>query len=804
MESLPEDRPVRPWPLAVALLLLFGGIGLALYLTYVKLRLGYDPTFVSACNFGGKLNCDQVQTHPASEIFGLPLALYAIPTYLVMAFLAFFGLRGGPRAGTATSYLAGLGVLTVLHSAYLAWVSHTQIGFYCPYCIGLYVVNLSTTVLAFAASRRGVLGSVSLAFSGLGALRRPLVPAAIFFVVAGALTVLGFLQARSQMLESAKALIASQMAAPVPAEVAPADAAAATGSDTAAQQTTGAPAKVAAAARPPAARPKPKVTENGLDWFDVPLADDEHSLGPVDAPVTFVAFKDFECGFCRFVHAQEHPLHEKYKDKVRFVFKHYPMNGDCNYRMGGERMHEGACRAAFAASCAQEQGKFWEMNDLLYQNQKRFSDEELRGYAEKLGLDLAAYDACRASDRPKQRIERDVRIAARARINGTPRIYINGRMVTGSTATDVLDYYIQQALENPVLAAPVAQPVTDATPRSVKAQKQAGAFWIDAFEASIDGSGKAVSVPQVKPAMVNWYEAKAACEKAGKRLCSEEEWVSACIGQAATDPDGDGRFTDGAVQGRMYPYGAFYEVGACRDSEDELHGAPGATGANAGCVTPEGVYDLTGNVYEWVGATAETSAMMGGDWRSGSGGTCRRVTTTFGAGYKNSTTGFRCCSDEQTREVATAAQVAEPTLPKALGAKVPDDLVLETTSGSKLSPQSFKGKVTYLTFFASWCGNCKKQMPAIKQWQDEWGAKGFQVVGINVDRTAANGERYIQELAPNFTVALDPSARTMSDFDISAMPTSFIIDRDGVVRERVVGYKEAEVAATRKKITDLL
>jgi thiol-disulfide isomerase/thioredoxin len=111
--------------------------------------------------------------------------------------------------------------------------------------------------------------------------------------------------------------------------------------------------------------------------------------------------------------------------------------------------------------------------------------------------------------------------------------------------------------------------------------------------------------------------------------------------------------------------------------------------------------------------------------------------------------------------------------------------------------------VTYLTFFASWCGNCKKQMPAIKLWQDEWAAQGFQVVGINVDRTASSGQRYIDELAPNFTVALDPSARTMSDFDISAMPTSFIIDREGVVRERVVGYKDAEIAATRKKITDL-
>lgn len=800
MDTLPENRPARTWPLGLAILLLLGGIGVAAYLAYVKLRLGYDPTFVSACNFGGKLNCDQVQTHPASEVFGLPLALYAVPTYLLMALLAFFGIKRGPSSGTATSYLAGMGLVTVLHAGYLAWVSHSQIGFYCPYCMALYAVNVGVTALAFAARGQGVGATIREAVTGLMGLRAPLVPALVFFAVAGGASVLVFQQSRSQMLEDAKARIAQQMAAPAPVEVAAAEGAkpeAAVGGDAAKAPTA------AEAAKPVAARPTPKVTENGLDFFETPLADDEHSQGPVDAPVTFVAFKDFECGFCRYVSTQEAPLHAKYKDKVRFVFKHYPMNGDCNYRMGRERMHEGACRAAFAASCAEEQGKFWEMDEVLYQNQKRFSDEELRGYAEKVGLDLAKYDACRASERPQQRVERDVRIAARARINGTPRIYINGRMVTGSTATDVLDYYIQQALANPVMTAPVAKPVDDATPRMVKAQKASGAFWIDAFEASVDAAGKAVSVPKVEPAKVSWFEAKAACEAAGKRLCSEEEWVSACIGQAAADPDGNGRFTDGAVQGRMYPYGAFYEAGACRDAEDELKGAPGPTGANAGCVTPEGVYDLTGNMYEWIGDTAEGSAMMGGDWRSGSGGTCRRSAATFGAGYKNATTGFRCCADSESKEVATAAEVKTAAAPQALGAKVPADLVLDTTAGGKLSPASFKGKVTYLTFFASWCGNCKKQMPAIKLWQDEWAAKGFQVIGINVDRTAASGQRYIDELAPNFTVALDPSARTMSDFDISAMPTSFIIDREGVVRERVVGYKDAEIVGVRKKITDL-
>src|SRR5690606_23731235 len=147
-----------------------------------------------------------------------------------------------------------------------------------------------------------------------------------------------------------------------------------------------------------------------------------------------------------------------------------------------------------------------------------------------------------------------------------------------------------------------AKAATAETPTMVQMRKASGSFWIDAFEASIDAQGRAVSVPNVKPALASWFEAKAACEKAGKRLCTEEEWVSACIGEPATDANNNGNFTDGEVTGRMYPYGAFYEKGACRESEDKYKGEAGPTGGNPGCRTPEGVYDLAGNLYEWVGA----------------------------------------------------------------------------------------------------------------------------------------------------------------------------------------------------------
>ena len=99
-------------------------------------------------------------------------------------------------------------------------------------------------------------------------------------------------------------------------------------------------------------------------------------------------------------------------------------------------------------------------------------------------------------------------------------------------------------------------------------------------------------------------------------MCTEEEWVSACIGEPANDHNNNGKFVDGPVVGRLYPYGPFYEKDTCRDSEDKLNGKPTKTGSMPGCRTPEGIYDLSGNLYEWIGKSADDAAMMGGDFRT--------------------------------------------------------------------------------------------------------------------------------------------------------------------------------------------
>ena len=803
MESTRTDDGIaRTWPLWATLALLVVGTAVAAWLVLIKIRLGYDSTYVSACNMGGKLNCDAVQTHPTSSLFGLPVALYALPTYAVMAVLALIGQAREEHSRRALTYLAGIGTLTVLHAAWLAYVSAAHIGSFCTFCMTLYVVNLGATVFAFVALGSGPVAVAKEALAGLAARQGPLGAPAMVFIGTAAVSWFSYDVTRQTYMEEQQARIAAQFAGSTGGGAAGAEAqpeAAPAPAQTGAATTASAPKKAAATCTP--AKVTPKLTKNGWDYYEIPVGPDDYVLGPANAPVTYVVFKDFECSFCRFVANQEKRLKTKYKEEVRWVYKNYPMNADCNWRMGGERMHEGACRAAFAAYCAHEQGKFWVMHDTLYENQPKFSDEELKGYAQKVGLDMAKYSECRASQRPLQKIKRDLALAAKMRIMGTPRIYVNNRALDGSKASDVLDYVIRTAMKHPP---------DGSTPDMVRAKTATRTFWIDAFEGSIDRDGVAHSLPGVMPAQTNWFEAKAACEKSGKRLCTEEEWVSACAGEPAVEYVGPIQryrktYTNGPVVGRMYPYGALYQKGRCRDSEDKYTGEAGKTGVLPGCRTPDGVYDLAGNYQEWVGHTPEGSTMMGGEWRSESSSGCRAGSKTYGAGIKNDTTGFRCCADTKVAAKEIAGSLDAASIDEIVGGSIPKDLDLEIHGGAdKLTPKSFRGKVTFLTFFASWCGNCRKQMPAIKAWQDEWKARGFQVVAIDVDREKAKGERYVKTLNPNFTIAYDPTAQSMTDFDINAMPTSFIVDRKGKIVKRVIGYKDDNIPDTRRTIQELL
>ncbi|MGV3625640.1 MAG: DsbA family protein [Archangium sp.] len=159
-------------------------------------------------------------------------------------------------------------------------------------------------------------------------------------------------------------------------------------------------------------------------------------LGPKNAPVTIVAFSDFQCPFCSRVVPTLHDLEKQYEGKIKVVFKHQPLP-----------FHNNAKIAAAASMAANEQGKFWEMHDKLFANQQALDRPNLERYAQELGLDMGKFKAALDSNKYDAYIQADSAEGMRVGANGTPTFFINGRQVVGAQPIDAFKNVIDDELK---------------------------------------------------------------------------------------------------------------------------------------------------------------------------------------------------------------------------------------------------------------------------------------------------------------------------------------------------------------------
>jgi protein-disulfide isomerase len=161
----------------------------------------------------------------------------------------------------------------------------------------------------------------------------------------------------------------------------------------------------------------------------MPVAEDrDHIQGPADAAVTLVQYGDYECPYRGEAYPIIKEVQARLGDSLRFVFRNFPITTS----------HPHAERAAEAAEAAAAQGKFWEMHDLLYENQRRLRDEDLHTYAERLGLDVELFDKEMADHAHAERVREDFMSGVRSGVNGTPTFYINGVRHDDSYEAEVL------------------------------------------------------------------------------------------------------------------------------------------------------------------------------------------------------------------------------------------------------------------------------------------------------------------------------------------------------------------------------
>jgi protein-disulfide isomerase len=160
------------------------------------------------------------------------------------------------------------------------------------------------------------------------------------------------------------------------------------------------------------------------------------SRGPEGAPVTIVEFSDFECPYCARAEPAVKEVLAAYPGKIRLVYRDFPLP-----------MHPRAPKAAEAAHCAADQGKYWEMHEKLFANATKLELGDLKGYAREVGLDSGKFDKCLDSGEKAKVVEGHRKAGEDAGVSGTPAFFINGRLLSGAQPPEAFKAIIDQELK---------------------------------------------------------------------------------------------------------------------------------------------------------------------------------------------------------------------------------------------------------------------------------------------------------------------------------------------------------------------
>lgn len=370
------------------------GFGCSLYLFTRKI----DPSGTSICSVSATIDCDVVNGSAASEVFGLPIALLGMGFFLGVVIAALLKPSRAARLFQTTGLLAVVGCLYALFLAFTSW----QIGAVCPMCMAIY----ASTSLLLLASVLGLRQEDGALLDGLDQVVRSrtlLVEAATLVAV----VLLGQLWYRSidQRSSSDKVIDALAVQTPDPHE----------------QQEQHEQA------------PQPARTDDIASQLagtyvvprgTVALEGDEPVLGDPNAPYTVVEYACFGCPHCAVASKQLHDLVLE-EPSIQVRFRSFPLSNECNPGAARGGRPE-VCRAAMAAQCANQEGKFWEYSGLVFANQHQLGDELLAAVASQVGLEFGKFSECMSNPAVLEQVQRDAVSGGALQLVGTPSMFLKG------------------------------------------------------------------------------------------------------------------------------------------------------------------------------------------------------------------------------------------------------------------------------------------------------------------------------------------------------------------------------------------
>jgi len=364
---------MKRWQYISIIVIALAGVVIAAELTHLHLKVIGDPSFDSFCNISDKVNCDKVNSSKYSEIFSIPISHLGFLTYIFIIIVAFFSMRGSPLSNLLNTANLFIFVFCNIYSVFLFYVSVAVIKSLCILCCGLYIVNLLLLIVSLFKIRDYFTLNISCPLRA----HRGFAISVIIFVLFALVSTIVLRNMTISERENSK-----------------------------------------------------RITEERKKaiYRDIDISG-SFFYGPENAPVTVVEVTDFECPFCRKTYPVVKDAVNRYKDRIKFVLKNFPLGIECNPSLRVD-MHPRACRAAYAAFCAGEQNRFFEYADKLMYGD--LSVDAYIMYAKELSLDLDRFNACLNSDRPRQFIARDISTCEKCQIMSVPTVFINGRMIIGA------------------------------------------------------------------------------------------------------------------------------------------------------------------------------------------------------------------------------------------------------------------------------------------------------------------------------------------------------------------------------------
>lgn len=166
----------------------------------------------------------------------------------------------------------------------------------------------------------------------------------------------------------------------------------------------------------------------------VSITSQDHLQGNSEAAIELIEYGDFQCSHCAIAYPVVKAVQREFGEKICFVFRHFPLTDSHMYAMA----------AAIASEAASLQGKFWEMHDIIFENQNMLSEEGLLKMADRIGLDVEQYKKDFHREDLRQRINADVESGDQNGVHGTPTFFVNGSKFTGSTQ-ELLGFLIVKA-----------------------------------------------------------------------------------------------------------------------------------------------------------------------------------------------------------------------------------------------------------------------------------------------------------------------------------------------------------------------